>query len=681
MTSSPRLTVRQARDLGRAILAAPNGRAAHDTLRPRGVGSPWRSRPPLWVVLLLADRAGRLFRAGDDVALREPRREDGPPARTWLHRIDRYWDLRFAVPPVLLVAVSAVVGLLAGARPVPTLIGLVVLGVALLWVAALVLGLVVWLFRRLVPRRRAETAVQQLRILNPTLTLLHAGTSSRATDLVTRAITVGPGPLLVMADGITGPAPEAGGAGGLRIEQLPDDVRMLVARRPSDPPPHAPTTPGRLLGRDVILILAASIVMVAVAAQGVAESERSACGEDCTNHPTSYGDALYWMASRLLGGDPDGLGVAGVFGRLVGVLVTIYGLYVLVYVVGSVVRRRMDDDLRSAADVVAAYEAERGSRVGYPHSDPHDSGLLDVGDGQHVYWEACGNPAGAPAVVLHGGPGSGAGRSWTGLLDPSAYRIVLLDQRGCGRSIPDVADPAVPLDAHTTHDLVADLERLRDHLRIDRWLVLGASWGSTLGLAYAQRHPRAVSAIVLFSVCGTTRGEIDWITRGMRRYLPEEWERFRDAVPRADRDGDLAAAYARLLADRDADVRDRAAREWCAWEERHVAATTGPRTDPRYADPAFRMRFARLVTHCWRHAAWLSDHELVVGAARLAGIPGVLVHGRADISSPLDFAWQVHRAWPGSELVLVDGAGHGADEAMARAVVEATDRLRPPAPA
>ena len=182
---------------------------------------------------------------------------------------------------------------------------------------------------------------------------------------------------------------------------------------------------------------------------------------------------------------------------------------------------------------------------GHPLSTPDDSGLLDVGDGQQVYWETCGNPTGAPAVVLHGGPGSGAGPEWTRLLDPAAYRIVLLDQRGCGRSTPDVADPAVPLDAHTTQHLVADLERLRDHLRVDRWLVLGASWGSTLGLAYAQRHPRAVGAVVLFSVCGTTRPEIEWITRGMRRYLPEEWARFRDAVPETERDGDLTEAYAR----------------------------------------------------------------------------------------------------------------------------------------
>ena len=319
--------------------------------------------------------------------------------------------------------------------------------------------------------------------------------------------------------------------------------------------------------------------------------------------------------------------------------------------------------------------------VGHPPSAPHASGLLDVGDGQRLYWETCGNPAGLPAVVLHGGPGSGAGPSWTTLLDPGAFRIVLFDQRGCGRSRPDVADPGVPLDAHTTGHLVADIERLRAHLGIDRWLVLGASWGSTLGLAYAQRHPDAVSAAVLFSVCGTTRREVAWITRGMRRYLPEEWTRFRDGVPAVDRGGDLVEAYARLLADPDPDVAARAAREWCAWEERHVGATTAGRHDPRFADPAFRMRFARLVTHCWRHAAWLGDDELVDGAIRLAGIPGVLIHGRADVSGPPEFAWRVHRAWPGSELVLVDGAGHGADDALTRAVVEATDRFRPRASA
>ena len=207
--------------------------------------------------------------------------------------------------------------------------------------------------------------------------------------------------------------------------------------------------------------------------------------------------------------------------------------------------------------------------------------------------------------------------------------------------------------------------------------MLGVSWGTTLGLAYAQRHPRAVSAMVLCSVTGTTRREVDWITRGMARFLPEEWEHFAAAVPRVRRRGNFAKAYARLLADPDPDVRERAARAWCAWEERHVTATTGPRTDPRYADPAFRMRFARLVTHYWSRAAWLDDDELVRGAARLAGIPGVLVHGRADLSSPPDFAHRVHNAWPGSELVLLDAAGHGPGADATRVIVEVTDRLRP----
>lgn len=452
---------------------------------------------------------------------------------------------------------------------------------------------------------------------------------------------------------------------------------MLVAHRPADPPPRTPTTPGRLLGRDTAFVLASSAVVLALVARGVAEEERRLCGADCAGRPTTYGDALYWMAGRLLGGDPDGLQVASVFGRLTAVLVTVYGLSVLVAILGSVVRQRVDDDLRSAADVVAAYKAQRTTRPpGHPLSEPHDAGLLDVGAGQRLYWETCGDPDGAPAVVLHGGPGSGADRSWTRLLDPAAYRIVLFDQRGCGRSTPDVADPTVPLDGHTTHHLVADVERLREHLRVDRWLVLGASWGSTLGLAYAQRHPQRVTAAVLFSVCGTTRREIAWVTRGMRRHLPEEWEWFRAGVPQVERDGDLVEAYARLLADPDADVRDRAARAWCGWEERHVTATTGHRVDRRFADPAFRMRFARLVTHVWRHAAWLGDDELVTDAARLTGIPGVLIHGRADVSSPPEFAWRVHRAWPGSELVLVDGGGHGADDVLITAVVAATDRFR-----
>lgn len=321
----------------------------------------------------------------------------------------------------------------------------------------------------------------------------------------------------------------------------------------------------------------------------------------------------------------------------------------------------------------------RGTMAGlYPGIEPHAHGMLDVGDGNRAYWEVCGNPAGKPALALHGGPGSGCTPGMQRYFDPDAYRIVLLDQRGCGRSTPHASDPTVDLSANTTHHLLADIELLRRHLAIDRWLVLGGSWGSTLGLAYAERHPDRVTEIVLFAIGTTRRHEVRWITRDAGRLFHERWARFRGGVPPAERDGDLVEAYSRLLHDPDPAVREQAARSWCEWEDAHIAVRRDHGHDPRYDDPAFRMGFARLVTHYWRHAAWLEDGILLRDATRLAGIPGALIHGRLDVSSPLDIAWELSRAWPDGELRVIDEAGHSAgDPGMAEAVVAATDRFAP----
>jgi proline iminopeptidase len=312
----------------------------------------------------------------------------------------------------------------------------------------------------------------------------------------------------------------------------------------------------------------------------------------------------------------------------------------------------------------------------HPPLEPNAAGMLDVGQGQLIHWEECGDPAGKPAVCLHGGPGSGCTPGWRRHFDPRAYRVVLFDQRGCGRSLPNAADPGVDLAAtNTTARLVADIERLRRHLGIERWLVLGGSWGSTLALAYAETHPERVTEMVLFSVVTTSRREVEWITRDVGRIFPEQWTRFRDAVPEPDRDGNLAEAYRRLLADPDAGVRAGAAAAWCAWEDVHVdlGGTRGP--SPRFQDPAFRLCFARLVTHYWAHAAFLEDGALLRDAGRLGGIPGVLVHSRFDVSSPLDVPWQLSRAWPGSRLVVVDDPGHGSGAATNAAIVTALARF------
>jgi proline iminopeptidase len=306
---------------------------------------------------------------------------------------------------------------------------------------------------------------------------------------------------------------------------------------------------------------------------------------------------------------------------------------------------------------------------------PLEQGMLDVGDGHRLAWWVVGNPEGQPAVALHGGPGSGTSPLYASLFDHTRYRLVLFDQRGCGRSTPHAGEPTTSLTENTTPHLVADIERLRRHLRIDRWVVLGLSWGSTLGLAYAEQHPEHVAALVLGMVVTGARREVAWITRDMGRFVPAAWERFLAVVPEGDRDGDLADAYARLLASDDPRTRDRAAEEWCRWEDTHVAVLEGGPPARTFEDPRERLAFARLVTHYWRHACFLADGQLLRDATRLAGIPGVLVHGRLDLSSPLDVPSQLHRRWPGSDLVVVDEGRHSGGHGMREALRAATDRV------
>jgi proline iminopeptidase len=307
---------------------------------------------------------------------------------------------------------------------------------------------------------------------------------------------------------------------------------------------------------------------------------------------------------------------------------------------------------------------------------PHDAGMLDVGDGHRVAWWTYGSRDGLPVVVLHGGPGSGSSPRWLRFFNLEAYRVVLFDQRNCGKSTPHASEPFVDLSTNTTDHLLADIELLRERLGIERWMVFGGSWGATLGLAYAQAFPARVTAIVLFSVTNTTRREVEWVTRDMGRIFPAEWVRFRDGVPAHERDGNLAQAYSRLLHDPDPAVREEAARNWCLWEDTHVATVPGYQPDPRYEDPRFRLTFARLVTHYWGNAAWREEGELLRGADKLAGIPGVLVHGRLDISGPLDIAWHLAQRWPDAELIVIGDAGHGAgNQSTDDALIAATNRF------
>jgi len=293
--------------------------------------------------------------------------------------------------------------------------------------------------------------------------------------------------------------------------------------------------------------------------------------------------------------------------------------------------------------------------------EPFATGRLDVGDGHVLYYEQVGTPEGAPVVYLHGGPGSGCTPRSRRNFDPRRHHAVLFDQRAAGRSTPHAADDDVSWATIDMDHHVGDIERLREHLGIERWMVFGASWGSVLGATYAERHPYRVPAAVLAGVSTGTAGDIDWLTVHAGRFFPAEWRAFRDHVPSALHSIRLVDAYNTLLMDPDPAVRDAAAVAWCRWEDAHVATTPGATPDPRYDDARFRLGFARQVTHCWRYNSWLAPDEIVCNAGRLAGIPGYLVHGRLDLSSPLDAPWRIHQAWPGSELIIVDGEGHGGD--------------------
>ncbi|RKN43861.1 prolyl aminopeptidase [Streptomyces hoynatensis] len=310
----------------------------------------------------------------------------------------------------------------------------------------------------------------------------------------------------------------------------------------------------------------------------------------------------------------------------------------------------------------------------YPEIEPYAQGMLDVGDGNNVYWETCGSPTGKPVLVLHGGPGSGCTAGMRRFFDPAAYRIVLFDQRGCGRSTPHASDPATDMSVNTTAHLLADIELLRAHLGIERWQLFGGSWGAALGLRYAELHPERVTELVLLGLATGRRAETDLLTRGLGRYFPEAWERYRAPVPEAERDGDLTAAYDRLFNDQDPATRERAALAWVAWEETIDVTLEGHH--PRYADPRFRTAFTRIVAHYWSKGSWLPEGIVLREAGNLAGIPGVIVQGSLDPGNLLGTPWQLTHAWPDCELVLIDEAGHSTtDDGMTEALIAATDRF------
>ncbi|QRE76624.1 prolyl aminopeptidase [Methylobacterium aquaticum] len=308
-------------------------------------------------------------------------------------------------------------------------------------------------------------------------------------------------------------------------------------------------------------------------------------------------------------------------------------------------------------------------------ADLTESGLLTLAAGDRIYWETSGHPEGRPALFLHGGPGSGLGTGgYRRHFDGARYRIVGIDQRGCGRSRPLATSNLGRLSRNTTQAVIADIEAVRRHLGIERWLVTGISWGTTLALAYAQQHPDRVSALVLAAVTTTSRDEVTWITETVGRVFPEAWYAFAAA---SDRRGDerIVEAYARRLAGHDASDRRRAVRDWMAWEDMHVSLDRSLPPGQKPDDPERDAVFATLVTHYWANDGFLHGPEAILaGMDRLRTIPGVLIHGRRDISGPAATAWQLHRLWPASRLCIVEAEGHGGPEIAAR-MRDATDRF------
>ena len=315
-------------------------------------------------------------------------------------------------------------------------------------------------------------------------------------------------------------------------------------------------------------------------------------------------------------------------------------------------------------------------RTFYPELEPYETGMLDVGDNQTIYWEVSGNPGGKPAVYLHGGPGGASGPDQRRVFDPTKYRIILFDQRGCGSSTPHASESDVDLSVNTTWTLVADLEKLREHLGIDRWLVCGGSWGSTLALAYAETHPDKVTELVLRGIFTLRLVELDWFYEGGAAAIyPDLWESFLAPVPVNER-GHLIEAYGRLLHDPDQFVRERAGVAWATWESSTITLLQEPDKIAHFSDPAFAVAFARIENHYFANKGWFTPNQLIDNASRLADIPGVIVQGRYDMCTPAFTAWDLHKNWPEAEFHLIPDAGHAFDQpGILDAIIAATDRF------
>ena len=310
----------------------------------------------------------------------------------------------------------------------------------------------------------------------------------------------------------------------------------------------------------------------------------------------------------------------------------------------------------------------------YPPIKPYNSGMLRVSDLHEIHFEECGNRQGKPAVFLHGGPGGGLDPKMRRFFDPARYRIVLFDQRGCGRSRPHAE-----LTDNTTWHLVSDIERLREHLGIERWLVFGGSWGSTLALAYAQTHPDRVSELVLRGIFLLRRWELDWFYQdpgGAGALYPDLWERYVEAIPQSER-ADMMRAYHARLTSKDAAVRRQAAQTWSMWEGGTSYLRTSPDYVAKFEKSRYAEAFARIECHYFVNGGFFrTDGQLLEDVHRIRHIPAVIVQGRYDVVCPMRSAWDLHRAWPEADLRIVPDAGHSAfEKGNLHELILATDRF------
>ena len=314
-------------------------------------------------------------------------------------------------------------------------------------------------------------------------------------------------------------------------------------------------------------------------------------------------------------------------------------------------------------------------RTLYDEIEPFDTGRLRVSAVHELYYEQCGNPKGKPVVFLHGGPGAGLVPDYRRFFDPEAYRVILFDQRGSGRSVPHAS-----LDDNTTWHLVADIEQLREHFGVDQWLVFGGSWGSTLALAYAETHPERVSGLVLRGIFLGRQNEASWFyedSQGASAIFPDNWEDFLRVIPEAERE-DMIGAYYRRLTSTDESTRQEAARAWSIWESSALRLLPDQELIDEFSEPEKAVALARIECHYFTNNCFFeTDNYLLEHVDRIRHIPAVIVHGRYDIICPLTSAWELHRAWPEATLNIIPDAGHATSEpGITDALVRATDGFR-----